>query len=70
MKIIEDAIKLGACRKTSKAKDMKSLDESVFLVRKGGSFVWRIIIPDLETFRSLDVEQFNIFIDKKCRERK
>lgn len=66
MKIIEDAIKLGACRKTSKAKDMKSL-ANLFFSPQGREFCLENNYPDLETFRSLDVEQFNIFIDKNVK---
>lgn len=64
MKIIEDAIKLGACEKAKDVKDLQSLAK-LFFSPQGREFCLKNNYPDLEAFRSLeDAGKYNVFIDR------
>jgi len=65
MKVIEEAIRLGACRKASR---ISSFDELVglFLSPQGIEFCIENNYPNIEYFRSVkqDAEAFDIYVDE------
>lgn len=63
MKVIKDALELGACSKINKVNSLKKAVE-LFFSPQGREFCLENNYPSLETFRSLgDLRKFNIFVD-------
>lgn len=63
MKVIDDAIKLGAC---SKVKNIDSLKKAVslFFSPQGREFCLKHNYPSIDIFRSLgDLSEYNVFVD-------
>lgn len=64
MKIVENALKLGACNKIANIKDIPSLVE-LFYSPQGREFCIENKYPSLKTFREMDLEEYGIYTDKK-----
>lgn len=64
--IIEKAVLLGACDKSSKATDWKSL-AWLFFSPQGREFCLKNNFPDIATFRDIrrHIEPYGIFVEKK-----
>lgn len=65
MKIIDEAIKLGACSKVKNIDNLKKA-VSLFFSPQGREFCIDNNYPSLDVFRSLgDLSKYNVFVDKK-----
>lgn len=68
--IIEKTVLLGACEKSSKATDWKSL-AWLFFSPQGREFCLKNNFPDIATFRDIrrHIEPYGIFVEKKVDRR-
>lgn len=64
--IIEKTVLLGACEKSSKATDWKSL-AWLFFSPQGREFCLKNNFPDIATFRDVrqHIESYGVFVEKK-----
>lgn len=65
MTVIEEALKLGACRKAGKIKNFEEL-AALFLSPQGIEFCMENNYPDIDYFRSVkqEAEAYDIYVDE------
>lgn len=61
--MIEEAIKLGACKGTEKADNLRKM-ATLFFSPQGVEFCLKHNYPSLDKFRELNAEEFGVYVDK------
>ena len=66
--IINKAVELGACQKSSKATDWKSL-AWLFFSPQGLEFCKKYNYPSIDAFRQMDgvIASYGVYVDSDCR---
>lgn len=68
MKVIEEAIKLGACKEVRSVTDIESL-VSLFFSPQGREFCISNNYPTKETFEALNLSKYGVFVDREIEKR-
>lgn len=62
MKLVDEAIRLGACKKVARVKDFDSLAR-LFFTPQGREFCLENDYPSLEQFRGMNLEGYPVYVD-------
>lgn len=64
--MIEEAIKMGACKGTEKADNLRKMAK-LFFTPQGIEFCLEHNYPSLEEFRKYNAEEFSVYVDKEVK---
>lgn len=64
--MIGEAIKMGACKGTEKADNLRKM-ATLFFTPQGIEFCLEHNYPSLEEFRKYNAEEYNVYVDKEVK---